>query len=45
MKRIALVTDVDWMTHVVHLFGWMTPGEVKTFPLADRQAAIDWAAS
>jgi SpoIIAA-like len=44
MKRIALVTDVDWMTHVVHLFGWMTPGEVKTFALAERQAAIDWAA-
>ena len=45
MKRIALVTDVDWMNRVVHLFGWMTPGEVKTFSLAERQAAIDWAAS
>jgi hypothetical protein len=44
-KRIALVTDVEWMTQVGHLFGWMTPGEFKLFPVAERQAAIAWAAS
>lgn len=44
-KRIALVTDIDWMTHLTSLFGWMTPGDVKTFPIASRTAAIDWAAS
>ncbi len=44
-KRIALVTDVDWMTHLGHLFGWMTPGEFKLFPVAEREAAIAWAAS
>jgi hypothetical protein len=44
-KRIALVTDVDWMTHLVQVFGWMSPGEVKHFPLADRDAAIAWAAA
>lgn len=43
-KRTALVTDVEWMTHVVKLFGWMSPGEVKHFALADRSAAIAWAA-
>ncbi len=43
-KKIALVTDVEWMVHVTHLFGWMTPGEVKHFALADRDAAIAWAA-
>src|SRR5438105_2937388 len=43
-KRIALVTDVDWMIHGTQLFGWMTPGEVKHFALAERQAAIAWAA-
>jgi hypothetical protein len=26
------------------LFGWMTPGEVKHFPLAEWPAAIAWAA-
>ena len=44
-KRVALVTDVDWMVHLVSLFGWMTPGEMKRFPLAERDAAIAWAAA
>ena len=44
-KRIALVTDIDWMIHVTHLFGWLTPGEMKHFPLGEREAAIAWAAS
>ena len=43
-KRIALVTDLDWMITVTSLFGWMTPGEVKRFPVAERDAAIAWAA-
>jgi hypothetical protein len=43
-KRIALVTDIDWMRLVTALFGWMTPGEVKVFPLTERDAAIAWAA-
>lgn len=43
-KKIALVTDVDWMLHLTHLFGWMTPGELKQFPLAERDAAAAWAA-
>ncbi len=43
-KRIALVTDVDWMIHLTNLFGWMTPGELKRFPASDRDPAIAWAA-
>ena len=43
-KRIALVTDLDWMITVTSLFGWMTPGQLKRFPLAEREAAIAWAA-
>lgn len=27
------------------LFGWMTPGQVRHFPLAQRDEAIAWAAS
>jgi len=44
-KRIALVTDIEWMKHMSSLFGWMTPGEVKTFPLAQQGEAIEWVAS
>ena len=43
-KRIALVTDVGWMNHFTDLFGWMSPGETKTFPTAGRDAAIAWVA-
>ncbi len=44
-KRIALVTDLDWMITVASLFGWMTPGELKRFPVAERDQAIAWAAA
>ncbi len=44
-KRIALVTDIEWMGHMTTLFGWMTPGEVRHFPLAQRDEAIAWVAA
>ena len=43
-KRIALVTDIEWMSHGAQWFGWLTPGEVKYFPLAEQAAAVAWAA-
>lgn len=44
-KRVAVVTDVEWLEHLVSMFGWMVPGDIKRFALADREAAIAWAAS
>jgi hypothetical protein len=41
-KRIALVTDIGWMGHGTDWFGWMVPGDVKHFPLAERAAAVAW---
>jgi len=43
-KRIALVTDIEWMSYLTSLFGWMTPGETKVFGLAERDDAVAWAA-
>lgn len=43
-KRIAVVTNHGWVHHVVGMFGWMVPGDVQTFPVADEAAAIEWAA-
>ena len=43
-KRIAVVSDIHWVIHLTDLFGWMTPGETKTFSLDQREAAIAWAA-
>ena len=41
-KRIALVTDIAWMKQATDLFGWMTPGETKTFSLAEQDEAVAW---
>lgn len=43
-KRIALVTDVDWIRRLTALFGWMTPGELKLFATGELEAAKEWAA-
>ncbi|HEY6472702.1 MAG TPA: STAS/SEC14 domain-containing protein [Acidimicrobiales bacterium] len=43
-KRIGVITDVGWVHHLTGLFGWMTPGETKTFSLAERDEAIAWVA-
>ena len=43
-KRIALVTDIEWMTNLTAMFGWMTPGELKHFPSSQRADAVTWAA-
>jgi SpoIIAA-like len=43
LHRFALVTDSDWMRHFVAAFGWMIPGEIKYFPMAERTDAVQWA--
>jgi hypothetical protein len=44
-KRLAVVTDVDWVRHLVSVFGWMVPGDVRHFSLAERDDAVAWAAA
>ena len=44
-KRTALVSDADWVHHVVRALGWMIPGTVRDFPTAELTDAIAWAAS
>ena len=43
-RRTALVTDVDWIAKALHLFAWMTPGEVAIHSLDEREAAKAWVA-
>jgi hypothetical protein len=45
MKRIAVVTDIEWVTHMMALFGWLIPSEMRTFPMAQRDDALKWIAS
>ena len=41
-EKIALVTDTRWVADGVKAFGWMVPGEVRTFGLAELDAAKSW---
>lgn len=41
-ERIALVTDHEWMRDGLTMFAWAVPGEVRAFPRAERDAAVDW---
>ena len=43
-ERIAIVTNHEWLRRSMAMFGWMMPGEVKTFSLAEVDDAIGWAA-
>jgi SpoIIAA-like len=43
-KRLAVVTDVDWLRHSMQMFGWMTPGEARLFSLAELEQAKEWVA-
>jgi hypothetical protein len=45
VKRMAVVTDIEWMRHLVDLFGWMTPPDLRVFPLAQCSEAIAWVTS
>jgi hypothetical protein len=44
-KRTALVTDVDWIARALHMFAWLTPGEVKLYELARLEDAKRWVAA
>ena len=41
-SHFALVTDVEWVAKGTKAFAWLTPGEVKVFPLAEGEAARAW---
>jgi hypothetical protein len=43
-KRIAVVSDKDWIAHALHVFAWMVPGELALFGLDEIERAKEWAA-
>lgn len=43
-KRIAVVSDKEWVGHAIHAMAWMIPGEIAVFGLDDLEAAKQWAA-
>jgi stage II sporulation SpoAA-like protein len=43
-KRIAIVTDKEWVAHTLHALAWMVPGELALFGLDELESAKQWAA-
>ena len=41
-KRIAVVSDAQWIDRATHWFAWLVPGEVKSFSLSQRDEAMAW---
>ena len=44
-ERIAVVAREAWIRHAVNAFGYLIPGEVKAFDLADEADASAWITS
>jgi hypothetical protein len=44
-EKIAVVTDKDWLRHSVDIFGYLIPGEIKSFTMADETEARTWIAN
>lgn len=43
-KRIAIVTDKDWVKLTLHALAWLVPGECEVFGLDEIDRAAQWAA-
>jgi hypothetical protein len=43
-KRIAVVSDRDWVAHTLHALAWLVPGELALFHLDELDRAKEWAA-
>ena len=43
-KRIAVVSDKEWVAHTLHALAWMVPGELALFGLDELERAKEWAA-
>jgi hypothetical protein len=43
-RRMAVVTDKDWIRHATAAAGWLAPGELRIFGPGERDQAIGWLA-
>jgi len=43
-RRIAAVTDVEWIAKAVEMFRWLMPGEVRVFGFDELALAKLWVA-
>ncbi|NUR08448.1 MAG: STAS/SEC14 domain-containing protein [Nocardioidaceae bacterium] len=41
-KKVAVVSDADWLEHSVKAFAWLVPGDIKVFETDEVQEAKRW---
>ena len=41
-ERFAVVTDVEWIKQAMKFVGFLMPGELKAFPVAEADRAREW---
>ncbi len=41
-ERVAVVTDVEWIKQAMRLFGFMMPGEIRSFSRSEATQARAW---
>jgi len=41
-ERIAVITDIEWISGAVKIFGVFLPSEIRVYPLADAAQARLW---
>ncbi|HEY7342570.1 MAG TPA: STAS/SEC14 domain-containing protein [Ktedonobacterales bacterium] len=44
-ERIAIVTDMDWISNALKVFAFLMPGDIRHFTLADADQARAWIVS
>jgi hypothetical protein len=44
-RRMAVVTDKDWIRNGAAAFAWLSPGELRVFDLVDEDGAVAWLAA
>jgi len=41
-RKMAVVTDINWLRKSTQVFGVLMPGEIRAYPLHQRSLADDW---
>jgi hypothetical protein len=44
-ERVAVVTDVEWLKQATLAFGFLLPGRMRVFSLAEAAEAREWIAA
>ncbi len=44
-ERVAVVTDVTWISHVVTALRLLMPGQVRVYPLSEQDTARAWVSA